>query len=298
MIHEQSRHGRPPAAPAPRAVPTRVDARGRRDPRTDHLDGLAADRGAGPRGRQRRWSSPTVAGCGSPRPDAGWPTTRSRSSPRSTPPGSTSIRTPSPRDGSGSAASPRRSAPRCCRSSRSWPRSHPEVEVVINEYEPLEALRPARRRRPRPRADLRLQPGAGLPRPRRSWPGRCGRRVGTRRCPADEAPDGAHRPTSRCWADRPWIVNSRNTADDDAVRTLASMAGFAPRISHRIDSLDLVEDLIVAGHGVGLLPLDRPTGAGVRVLPAGRPGGRDDGVRRDPARPRGLAAAAPRCSTG
>ena len=62
-------------------------------------------------------------------------------------------------------------------------------------------------------------------------------------------------------------MNSRNTADEDAVRTLASLAGFTPRIAHSIDSLDLVEDLVVAGLGVGLLPLDRATGPGVRVLP-------------------------------
>ncbi len=68
------------------------------------------------------------------------------------------------------------------------------------------------------------------------------------------------------FRDHPWIVNSRNTADEDAVRTLASLAGFSPRITHEIDSLDLVEDLIDAGHGVGLLPLDRPTRTGVRVL--------------------------------
>ena len=61
-------------------------------------------------------------------------------------------------------------------------------------------------------------------------------------------------------------MNSRNTADEDAVHTLASLAGFSPRITHEIDSLDLVEDLIDAGHGVGLLPLARPTRAGVRVL--------------------------------
>ena len=66
-------------------------------------------------------------------------------------------------------------------------------------------------------------------------------------------------------------MNSRNTADVEAVRTLASMAGFRPHISHQIDSLDLVEDLIVAGHGVGLLPLARPTGDGVRVLPLADP---------------------------
>jgi DNA-binding transcriptional LysR family regulator len=69
------------------------------------------------------------------------------------------------------------------------------------------------------------------------------------------------------YADHTWIVNSRNTADEDAVRTLAAMAGFTPKIAHQIDSLDLVEDLIVAGFGVGLLPIGRPTGPGVKVLP-------------------------------
>ena len=64
-----------------------------------------------------------------------------------------------------------------------------------------------------------------------------------------------------------WIVNSRNSADEEVVRTLASMAGFAPRIVHRADSLELVEDLIVAGLGVGLLPVGRPTAPGVQVLP-------------------------------
>jgi DNA-binding transcriptional LysR family regulator len=69
------------------------------------------------------------------------------------------------------------------------------------------------------------------------------------------------------YADQTWIVNSRNTADEDAVRTLASLAGFVPRIAHQIDSLELVEDLIIAGYGVGLLPIGRPTTAGVKVLP-------------------------------
>jgi DNA-binding transcriptional LysR family regulator len=69
------------------------------------------------------------------------------------------------------------------------------------------------------------------------------------------------------YADHTWIVNSRNTADEDAVRTLAAMAGFSPKIAHQIDSLDLVEDLIVSGYGIGLLPIGRPTGGGVKVLP-------------------------------
>jgi len=72
-------------------------------------------------------------------------------------------------------------------------------------------------------------------------------------------------------ADRTWIVNSRNTADEDAVRTLVSLAGFVPRIAHEIDSLELVEDLIIAGYGVGLLPIGRPTTAGVKVLPLAEP---------------------------
>ena len=67
-------------------------------------------------------------------------------------------------------------------------------------------------------------------------------------------------------------MNSRNTADEDAVRTLASLAGFTPRITHRIDSLELVEDLIAAGRGVGLLPVAWRGSAGVRVLPLAAPG--------------------------
>ncbi|HEY0814313.1 MAG TPA: LysR family transcriptional regulator [Pseudonocardia sp.] len=73
--------------------------------------------------------------------------------------------------------------------------------------------------------------------------------------------------TFRRYRDHDWIVNSRNTADADVVRIVASMAGFAPRVVHRADSLDLLQDLIVAGLGVGLLPADRPTPPGVSLLP-------------------------------
>ena len=69
------------------------------------------------------------------------------------------------------------------------------------------------------------------------------------------------------FRDTDWIVNSRNTADEDAIRTLASLAGFEPRIAHRADHLELVDELIVAGLGVGLLPADRRTLPGVRLLP-------------------------------
>ena len=73
------------------------------------------------------------------------------------------------------------------------------------------------------------------------------------------------------FADHDWIVNSRNTADEDVLHTLASLAGFSPRIVHRIDSLELVEDLIVAGHGVGLLPCVPVNRPGVRLLPLSDP---------------------------
>jgi DNA-binding transcriptional LysR family regulator len=50
------------------------------------------------------------------------------------------------------------------------------------------------------------------------------------------------------------------------------MAGFTPRIAHQIDTLDLVDDLIIAGYGVGLLPLGRRPRDGVTVLPLTDPG--------------------------
>jgi DNA-binding transcriptional LysR family regulator len=150
--------------------------------------------------------------------------------------------------------------------------THPNVEVVISEYEPVEAfalladdaldlamaydynLAPAA-----PDAVLEAVPlwstawGLGVPRDD----------------PGAAATDGPA--NLAAYADRHWIVNSRNTADEDAVRTLASLAGFSPRIWHQIDSLDLVEDLIDAGYGVGLLPAGRPTRPGVTVLPIADP---------------------------
>ena len=73
------------------------------------------------------------------------------------------------------------------------------------------------------------------------------------------------------YAGRDWIVNSRHTADEEVLRTLASMAGFTPRVVHRIDSLDLVDDLVDAGLGVALLPRDHVSRRAVRVLALGGP---------------------------
>jgi DNA-binding transcriptional LysR family regulator len=73
------------------------------------------------------------------------------------------------------------------------------------------------------------------------------------------------------FRDRDWIVNSRSTADEDVVRVLGSLAGFRPRIAHRADSLELVQDMITAGLGVGLLPAQTRTVRGVTLRPLHEP---------------------------
>lgn len=144
--------------------------------------------------------------------------------------------------------------------------SHPGVTVTIHEYEPREAFDLLAR----DDIDLALTYDYNLapaaPRPEFAatpiWDVQWG--LGT------PVADTSSRLAD--YADRPWIVNSRNTADEEAVRTLASLAGFTPRIAHRIDSLDLVEDLIAAGHGVGLMPVSWQARRDVHVLPLDAPG--------------------------
>ena len=139
-------------------------------------------------------------------------------------------------------------------------RTHPGIEVRINEYEPLEAFDLLAR----DEVDLALVYDYDLApavwrddhEPTPLWELEWGVGVPTR---------DRHLALGDL-ADRDWIVNSRNTADEDALRTLASRAGFAPRVVHRIDSLELVDDLVVAGRGVGLLPRGRASRRGVSVL--------------------------------
>jgi DNA-binding transcriptional LysR family regulator len=148
-------------------------------------------------------------------------------------------------------------------------RSHPQVSVVINEYEPLEtfALLVDDDLDLGLTYDYDLAPASmpdvlvAVP----LWTAPWG--LGVPATSDASGPADLHE-----WGRLPWIVNSRNTADAEAVRTLGKLAGFSPRISHSIDSLDLVEDLIESGHGVGLLPLDRASRPGVRVLPLPEPG--------------------------
>ena len=86
--------------------------------------------------------------------------------------------------------------------------------------------------------------------------------------PAGDSPAGrdASPGVLRRYEHANWIVNSRDTADETVVRAIAALAGFVPRIVHRADSLELVQDLIVGGLGVGLLAADEPTRPGVRQL--------------------------------
>ena len=144
-------------------------------------------------------------------------------------------------------------------------RDHPGVSLQIHEYEPLESFELLAR----DDVDLALTYDYNLaPAPLRNdlqarelWSFDWGLGV----------PAGERRAPFASYAERDWIVNSRNTADEEAVRVLASLAGFTPRVVHRIDSLELVDDLIVAGRGIGLLPRGRASRRGVRVLPVTDP---------------------------
>jgi DNA-binding transcriptional LysR family regulator len=143
--------------------------------------------------------------------------------------------------------------------------SHPRLEVRVHEHEPPEAYELLAR----DDVDLALTYDYNLA--STSWRREhdvtklwevewgLGVRSNERRAPL------------AAYADRDWIVNSRHTADEEVLRTLASLAGFAPRVVHRVDSLELVDDLIVAGLGVALLPRGRGSRRGVKVLSLGEP---------------------------
>jgi DNA-binding transcriptional LysR family regulator len=150
--------------------------------------------------------------------------------------------------------------------------SHPQVQLVCAEHEPTEALALLAD----DAVDLALLYDYDLA-PRTFdqwveatplWSAAWGLGV-----PAvDPAPRADAVAVFRRYADHDWIVNSRNTADEEALAVLSALAGFTPRLSHRADSLDLLEDLVLAGLGVGLLPRNRAARRGVRVLPLRGPG--------------------------
>ncbi len=140
----------------------------------------------------------------------------------------------------------------------------PEVRLHLLEQEPAEALGllAADEVDLALTYDYNLAParfGRGLqaePLARTPW------HLGT---PSGPGPRGTAVEVFRRYRDDAWIVNSRNTADEDVVRIVASLADFEPRITQRADSLDLVHDMILAGLGVGLLPVGRPAVRGVTL---------------------------------
>jgi DNA-binding transcriptional LysR family regulator len=140
-------------------------------------------------------------------------------------------------------------------------RAHPRIEVRVHEYEPVEALDLLAR----DDVDLAIAYDYNLA--PAAW------RSDHEITPLWDIEWGLGVPAARqrlpfaSYADEDWIVNSRHTADEEVLRMLASMAGFTPRVLHRIDSLELVDDLIVAGLGVALLPQDRTPHRGVAVNP-------------------------------
>src|SRR4051794_35376841 len=140
-------------------------------------------------------------------------------------------------------------------------RTHPDIEVRIHEHEPLEAFDLLGR------DDIDLALVYDYTLAPVSW--RADHQVAELWSVAWGLGVPAHerRAPFASYADRDWIVNSRNTADEEGLRTLASMAGFTPRVVHRIDALELVDDLIVDGRGIGLLPRGRTSRRGIRVLP-------------------------------
>ncbi|GAA2942080.1 LysR family transcriptional regulator [Streptomyces enissocaesilis] len=148
---------------------------------------------------------------------------------------------------------------------------HPRVRVLVREHEPAEALALLAT----DEADLaltydyNLAPAADDPTVRTTplWTAKWGLGVPAR----IDVPGGTTLDVFARFATAEWITNSRNTADEHVVRTLASMAGFSPRVTHQADSLDLVQDMIVAGMGVGLLPMGHETLPGVRLLPLTSP---------------------------
>ncbi|MDA8370303.1 MAG: LysR substrate-binding domain-containing protein [Nocardiopsaceae bacterium] len=71
-----------------------------------------------------------------------------------------------------------------------------------------------------------------------------------------------------------WIANSRGSDEDELVQRMCAIAGFAPRIQHRIDNLDVVEQVVAAGGGVGVIPkLAAAARRGVVHAPLGDLGG-------------------------
>ena len=163
-MNDSSRGHAPPRAAA-RAVSPRLDARGRRGDAGHHLHRVAADRGAGPGGGHAADRAGRAAGTADPgRAPAGRARRhhpgRGRGRPPRPGPGG-----PAGRDGPGGRLrlgvppGPAAGGPDAGRTAAGGPAAPARAGAG-------RGAGPARGGRGRPRADLRLQPGAGRVRPR------------------------------------------------------------------------------------------------------------------------------------
>jgi DNA-binding transcriptional LysR family regulator len=148
--------------------------------------------------------------------------------------------------------------------ARELAQSHPRVNLIFHEHEPAEAfeLLATDDIDLALTYDYNLAPVVLTPdlQATRLWSTRWGLGV-----PAASVLTASSVTMFEAFRDHAWIGNSRNSADEQVLRSIAALAGFQPRLTHNADSLDLVQDLILAGLGVGLLPLDLPVRAGVRI---------------------------------
>lgn len=145
-------------------------------------------------------------------------------------------------------------------------RSHPDVRVLLREGSVVESLAALRRNQ----VDLALVfdfdlaplvlPDELVSTPLWTVPWSLAVPAGDRVPPGPAPEVVAH------YRDAAWIVDSRDRADEEALRVLTAMAGFEPRVEHRVDDLALVAELVGAGLGVALLPADRDRGPDVGLV--------------------------------
>ncbi|MEI7779435.1 MAG: LysR family transcriptional regulator [Actinomycetes bacterium] len=70
---------------------------------------------------------------------------------------------------------------------------------------------------------------------------------------------GLNRPTITAadltpFASENWITSSRSSDDDELLSRLGGIAGFAPRIRHRVDSTQVIARMVADGFGLSLMP--------------------------------------------
>jgi DNA-binding transcriptional LysR family regulator len=63
-----------------------------------------------------------------------------------------------------------------------------------------------------------------------------------------------------------WITNSRASDDDELIQRVGARFGVRPVVAHRIDSLDLLVEIVEAGLGVALTAETGPQPPGVRYV--------------------------------